>query len=110
MTLEAAPGEAVADGGALRLGVYRGTLARTALELVAEGRPFTDILTTQRFMMTTALKSMYMQIEMPYDIHTFNFQFNHGTRPALTDTLISARSRPACLSALSSRFWKTWPS
>ena len=63
------------------------SFARTALELIAEGRPFTDILTTQRFMMTTALKSMYMQIEMPYDIHTFNFQFNHGTRPALTDTL-----------------------
>jgi len=63
------------------------TFARTALQLIAEGRPLTDILTTQRFMMTTALKSMYMQIEMPYDIHTFNFQFNHGTRPALTDTL-----------------------
>ena len=63
------------------------SFARTALQLIAEGRPFTDILTTQRFMMTTALKSMYMQIEMPYDIHTFNFQFNHGTRPALTDTL-----------------------
>ncbi len=63
------------------------SFARTVLQLIAEGRPFTDILTTQRFMMTTALKSMYMQIEMPYDIHTFNFQFNHGTRPALTDTL-----------------------
>ncbi len=63
------------------------SFARTALALIAEGRPFTDILTTQRFMMTTALKSMYMQIEMPYDIHTFNFQFNHGTRPAITDTL-----------------------
>ena len=63
------------------------SFARTALALIAEGRAFTDILTTQRFMMTTALKSMYMQIEMPYDIHTFNFQFNHGTRPPLTDTL-----------------------
>jgi hypothetical protein len=63
------------------------SFARTCLELIAEGRPFSDILTTQRFMMTTALKSLYMQIEMPYDIHTFTFQFNHGTRPALTDTL-----------------------
>jgi len=63
------------------------SFARTALALVAEGRPFTDVLTTQRFMMTTALRSMYMQIEMPYDIHTFNFQFNHGARPALADTL-----------------------
>jgi hypothetical protein len=63
------------------------SFARTALELIAEGRPFTDVLTTQRFMMTTALKSLYMQIEMPYDIHTFNFDFNHGARPALADTL-----------------------
>jgi hypothetical protein len=38
-------------------------------------------------MMTTALMSMYMQIEMPYDIHTFKWQFNQGSRPALTDTL-----------------------
>jgi hypothetical protein len=63
------------------------SFARTCIELIAEGRPLTDILTTTRFMMTTALMSMYMQIEMPYDIHTFNWQFNQGTRPALTDTL-----------------------
>jgi hypothetical protein len=63
------------------------SFARTCLELIAEGRPLTDILTTTRFMMTTALMSMYMQIEMPYDIHTFNWQFNQGTRPALADTL-----------------------
>jgi hypothetical protein len=63
------------------------SFARTCLQLMAEGRPFSDVLTTQRFMMTTALKSLYMQIEMPYDIHTFNFQFNQGSRPALADTL-----------------------
>jgi hypothetical protein len=63
------------------------SFARTCLEIIAEGRPFTDILTTQRFMMTTALMSMYMQIETPYDIHTFNWQFNHGSRPAIADTL-----------------------
>ena len=63
------------------------SFARTCIELIAEGRPLTDILTTTRFMMTTALMSMYMQIEMPYDIHTFNWQFNQGTRPALADTL-----------------------
>jgi hypothetical protein len=63
------------------------SFARTCLELIAEGRPLTDILTTTRFMMTTALMSMYMQIEMPYDIHTFTWQFNQGMRPALTDTL-----------------------
>src|SRR5580692_4031033 len=63
------------------------SFARTCLELIAEGRPLTEILTTTRFMMTTALMSMYMQIEMPYDIHTFTWQFNQGSRPAITDTL-----------------------
>jgi len=63
------------------------SFARTCLQIIAEGKPFTDVLTTQRFMMTTALMSMYMQIEMPYDIHTFNWRFNHGTRPAIEDTL-----------------------
>ena len=32
-----------------------------------EGRPFTETLTTTRFRMTTALKSLYVQIEMPAD-------------------------------------------
>jgi hypothetical protein len=63
------------------------SFARTCLQLMAEGKPFTDVLTTQRFMMTTALKSLYMQIEMPYDIHTYTFQFNQGARPAIEDTL-----------------------
>ncbi len=63
------------------------SFARTALELVSEGRPFTDILTTDRFMMTTALKSLYMQIEMPYDIHTMTFQFNHGSRPPIEESI-----------------------
>ncbi|HZL16499.1 MAG TPA: hypothetical protein VFG23_02010 [Polyangia bacterium] len=63
------------------------SFARTCLQIISSGQPFTNILTTQQFMMTTALMSMYMQIEMPYDIHTFNWQFNHGTRPALADTL-----------------------
>jgi hypothetical protein len=63
------------------------SFARTAVSFVSSGRPFTDLLTTNEFMMTTALKSLYMQIEAPYDIHTFNWKFNQGTRPALTDTL-----------------------
>jgi hypothetical protein len=63
------------------------SFARTCLQIISSGQPFTNILTTKQFMMTTALMSMYMQIEMPYDIHTFNWQFNHGTRPALADTL-----------------------
>jgi hypothetical protein len=63
------------------------SFARTAVNFITSGRPFSDLLTTNQFMMTTALKSLYMQIEAPYDIHTFNWKFNHGTRPALTDTL-----------------------
>jgi hypothetical protein len=63
------------------------SFARTCLELIAEGKPFIDVLTTQSFMMTTALKSLYMQIEMPYDIHTMTWKYNHGMRPAIADTL-----------------------
>jgi hypothetical protein len=63
------------------------SFARTALELISEGRPFNEVLTTQRFMLTTALASMYMQIEMPYDIHTQNYKYNQGSRPAIEDTL-----------------------
>jgi hypothetical protein len=43
------------------------SFAHTAWELVKEGRPFTETLTTTRFRMTTALKSLYIQIEMPAD-------------------------------------------
>jgi hypothetical protein len=63
------------------------SFARTALELIREGRPFNEVLTTQRFMMTTALKSLYMQIEMPYDIHDQNYKYNQGTRPPIEQTL-----------------------
>jgi hypothetical protein len=41
--------------------------AMTAWQLLLEDKPFTDVLTTQRYMMTTALKSVYLQIEMPND-------------------------------------------
>ena len=43
------------------------SFAFTAWQLVKEGRPFTETLTTNRFRMTTALKSLYVQIEMPND-------------------------------------------
>lgn len=65
------------------------SFARTALQIISEGKPFTDVLTTNRFMMTTALKSLYMQIEMPYDIHTMTFKFNHGMRPPIEDSQTS---------------------
>lgn len=43
------------------------SFAVTAWQIVAENKPFSEVLTTQRFMMTTALKSVYLQIEMPND-------------------------------------------
>ncbi len=41
------------------------SFAMTAWQLIADGRPFNEVLTTTRFMMTTALKATYLQIEMP---------------------------------------------
>lgn len=43
------------------------SFARTALQLVSERRPLNEVLTTPRYMMTTGLKSLYLQIEMPND-------------------------------------------
>ena len=43
------------------------SFALTAWQIVASGQPFTNVLTTSKFMMTTALKSLYLQIEMPND-------------------------------------------
>src|SRR5689334_12890106 len=43
------------------------SFALTAWQIIADGRPFSDVLTTRKFMMTTALKSLYLQIEMPND-------------------------------------------
>ena len=41
--------------------------ALTAWQLIADGKPFSEVLTTQRYMMTNALKVLYLQIEMPND-------------------------------------------
>ena len=41
------------------------SFALTTWGLIAEGRPFTDTLSTNRYMMTTGLKSLYLQIEQP---------------------------------------------
>jgi hypothetical protein len=43
------------------------SFALTAWQIVADRRPFTEVLTTRKFMMTTGLKSLYLQIEMPQD-------------------------------------------
>lgn len=48
------------------------SFARTALHIVENDQPFTDVLTTRQLMMTTALMSLYIQVEMPND-QPFNF-------------------------------------
>jgi hypothetical protein len=55
------PRRLVIDGGLQPALVQNAqeSFARTVLELVAEGRPLTDALTTQKFMLTTALKEVY---------------------------------------------------
>lgn len=39
------------------------SFARTALRIVREGRPFSEVLTTNRLMMTTALAAMYSYVD-----------------------------------------------
>ena len=40
------------------------SFARTMLELISEGRPLTDSVTTQKLMMTTALKELYAFLDV----------------------------------------------
>lgn len=69
--------------------------ARTAWQIVQDGAPFSETLTTQRYQMTTGLKSLYVQIEMPND-QPYSFGNTakltwkldtSGNAIALTDTL-----------------------
>jgi hypothetical protein len=55
------------------------SFAMTAWQLVQEGQPFTQVLTTQRYMMTTGLKSLYLQIEMPDD-QPYSFNTTGGLK------------------------------
>jgi hypothetical protein len=45
---------------------FQESFARTALELIAEGQPFTSVFTTTRFMMTPALMAAYATMD---DVH-----------------------------------------
>jgi hypothetical protein len=71
------------------------SFALTAWDMVQGGKPFTSVLTTNTFEMTTALKSLYLQIEMPND-EPYAFGAKNklawsvnmdGTAIPLTDTL-----------------------
>jgi polyisoprenoid-binding protein YceI/cytochrome c553 len=67
------------------------SFARTAVHFAETGRPLSDLLTTDEIMMTTALKSLYMQIEANWDTasnpNVMKWKFNYGRRPALADSL-----------------------
>ena len=67
------------------------SFARTALNFVQTDASMLDLLSTDRFMMTTALKSLYMQIEAnndtASDANVMKWRFNYGRRPALADSL-----------------------
>jgi hypothetical protein len=59
------------------------SFALTAWQMVKEGsEPFSDVLTTQKFMMTTGLMSLYTQIEMPDD-EPYNFSGGANTTTKL---------------------------
>jgi len=55
------------DAFALLVQNLQDSFARTAWEIVKAGDSFTETLTTRRYQMTTGLKSLYLQIEMPND-------------------------------------------
>jgi hypothetical protein len=59
------------------------SFAMTAWQMVKEGtEPFSDVLTTKRFVMTTGLMSLYTQIEMPDD-EPYNFSGGANTTTKL---------------------------
>ena len=59
------------------------SFAMTAWQMVKEGtEPFSDVLSTQKFMMTTGLMSLYTQIEMPDD-EPYNFSGGANTATKL---------------------------
>jgi hypothetical protein len=71
------------------------SFALTAWQLVAEGRPFTEVLTTQRFMMTTGLKSLYVQVETVPDApfgntsSTPTWTIDYSTNPITLDMALT---------------------
>ena len=59
------------------------SFAMTAWQMVKEGtEPFSDVLNTKKFMMTTGLMSLYTQIEMPDD-EPYNFSGGANTTTKL---------------------------
>ena len=55
--------------------------AMTAWQLIQDGHSFLETLTTQKYMMTTGLKMVYLQVEMPND-QPYSFGNRTGTKLA----------------------------
>ncbi len=53
------------------------SFARTAFDIMEKGQPFSNVLTTRTYMMTTALMSLYIQIENPNDAPLGAGSFNN---------------------------------
>jgi hypothetical protein len=88
------PGGAYGDDAFPRLVQnLQDSFALTAWDIVKAGQPFTNVLTTQTYEMTTALKSLYLEIEMPNDQPyssgtKLTWKIDESGSPiALTDTL-----------------------
>ena len=72
------------------------SFARTAMQLVAEGKPFTEVITTRRFMLTPPLMALYAFIDQhfvpdtgkPIDRQSFTFKITAKGAPIpIADTL-----------------------
>jgi hypothetical protein len=73
---------------------FHQSFARTAMQLIAEGQPFTSTMTTTRFMMTPALMAAYAMLDSIHIDDRYNirdlFSREHPTRVILQ----SARAIP----------------
>jgi hypothetical protein len=83
------------------------SFARTAFDIMEKGQPFNTVLTTRTYMMTTALMSLYIQIENPNDAplgagsfgnkNIFNWQIDFtqvGSKGSPTDSDRAANAFP----------------
>lgn len=86
------PADVNASTQAALLQNTRESFARTVLELIAEGRPFTEAVTTQRFMMTPALMELYgfLDVWQVDDAGHVNDGFRKAN-PGLTLTIEAAQ-------------------
>jgi hypothetical protein len=92
--VELVPPRGLGNGRALPLLMQnvRESFARTVLQLVAEGKPFTDAFTTKRVMMTPALMNLYAYLDTRRVDNDGNItDLFRGQNPGLNVTLEAAQ-------------------